>query len=149
MLGSATGVADEQDSEQPVKVYILSGQSNMVGIGQVTGGTVRWGDEFTDPVVSVYAGDFDPNGGLPKRGRIRRDLHVHQVDRRSGGPEFGFGHLIGDHHDEPVLILKASQGNRSPSWDFLPPGSRAVRVRRNDLRRLQGFAVALGTTLGA
>jgi alpha-galactosidase len=39
------------------------------------------------------------------------------------GPELGFGHMVGDFHDEPVLILKASQGNRSLSWDFLPPGS--------------------------
>ena len=39
------------------------------------------------------------------------------------GPELGFGHVIGDYHDEPVLLLKASQGNRSLGWDFLPPGS--------------------------
>ena len=39
------------------------------------------------------------------------------------GPELGFGHLLGNYHEEPVLILKASQGNRSLSWDFLPPGS--------------------------
>jgi alpha-galactosidase len=30
---------------------------------------------------------------------------------------------MGDYHDEPVLILKASQGNRSLGWDYLPPGS--------------------------
>ena len=40
------------------------------------------------------------------------------------GPELGFGHVVGDHHDEPVLVLKASQGNRSLGWDFLPPGSK-------------------------
>lgn len=39
------------------------------------------------------------------------------------GPELGFGNVVGDHHDEPVLILKASQGNRSLGWDYLPPGS--------------------------
>lgn len=39
------------------------------------------------------------------------------------GPELGFGFIVGDYHDEPVLILKASQGNRSLGWDFLPPGS--------------------------
>ena len=31
---------------------------------------------------------------------------------------------MGEFHDEPVLILKASQGNRSLAWDFLPPGSK-------------------------
>lgn len=39
------------------------------------------------------------------------------------GPELGFGHALGNYHEEPVLIIKASQGNRSLAWDFLPPGS--------------------------
>jgi hypothetical protein len=30
---------------------------------------------------------------------------------------------MGYYHDEPVLIIKTSQGNRSIGWDFLPPGS--------------------------
>ncbi len=46
-------------AEKPVKVYILSGQSNMVGIGQVSGGGTRWGSEFLDPVVSFYPGKYD------------------------------------------------------------------------------------------
>ena len=46
-------------AEKPVKVYILSGQSNMVGIGQVTGGGTRWGANFTDIEVSVYEGAYD------------------------------------------------------------------------------------------
>lgn len=39
------------------------------------------------------------------------------------GPELQFGHIMGDYHDEPVIILKTSQGNRSLGWDFLPPCS--------------------------
>jgi alpha-galactosidase len=44
------------------------------------------------------------------------------------GPELGFGHMVGNFHEEPVLILKASQGNRSLSWDFLPPGSERFEI---------------------
>jgi len=44
------------------------------------------------------------------------------------GPELAFGHMVGNHHDEPVLVLKASQGNRSLAWDFLPPGSQRFEV---------------------
>ena len=33
--------------------------------------------------------------------------------------------MIGNEHDQPVLLLKASQGNRSLGWDFLPPGSKS------------------------
>ena len=52
-----TPAAAEQTKK--VKVYILSGQSNMVGIGQVTGGDSRWGKEFTDTELSVYEGTPD------------------------------------------------------------------------------------------
>lgn len=252
-------------ADKPVKVYILSGQSNMVGIGQVTGGGSRWGSEFIDPVLSVYAGKYDPDidyekveptktlklesfGGVKPtpysgggtqivRGYIqikttgvyefrpgyggstqnvmevdgkdvyrgepgKNAIHTHikltadkkvpfkityLTDQANGlgwiarsdipgtlatvvkqhgkfpylidkqgnwverndvwykgvvtaaadkwlsvgcgagsnniGPELGFGHTVGEHHDEPVLILKASQGNRSLGWDYLPPGS--------------------------
>ena len=37
----------------PVKVYVMAGQSNMVGIGNVDGGGSRWGKEFLEPVLSV------------------------------------------------------------------------------------------------
>jgi hypothetical protein len=48
------------DMSKPVQVFILMGQSNMVGMGKLTGMSVRWGKEFIEPVVSVYPGDYDP-----------------------------------------------------------------------------------------
>ena len=246
---------------KPIKVFILSGQSNMVGAGKVTGGGGRWGSEFIDPVVSVYEGDYDPKadydalkpvktlklekfgGGEPTpypgggaqvtRGFVQVNVtgsyqfrpgyggsmdNIMEVDGKvahrkevgeeavraeikltegkkvpfkityftkdanglgwidrmdvpgtlstlvnhkgkypylingkgqwtsrddvfykgvvaaagsrwlgvgSGkiGPELGFGHVVGNGIDDPVLILKATQGNRSLGWDFLPPGS--------------------------
>ena len=44
------------------------------------------------------------------------------------GPELQFGHVMGDFHDENVIIIKASQGNRSLGWDLLPPGSERFTV---------------------
>lgn len=266
MIERAEAGAAEQ---RPVKVYILAGQSNMVGIGQVNGPSQRWGSEFVDPVVSVYRGPYSkgvdygalppadtkklaafggvrptpfppppPGGGTyvvrgsilpgeagpfefspgyaestycvmnidgvevyrrnvgegPQRtpftfesgktysfgityltesanglgwisraavpgtltaivqaegryphlldgeGRwaVRSDVHYKGLitaaadqpltvgcgaNADSIGPELEFGHVMGAHHDEPVLILKTSQGNRSLGWDFLPPGS--------------------------
>jgi len=266
------------DSTRPVKVYILSGQSNMVGMGDISGGTSRWGSQFLDPVVSVYPGDYSPDADYDKmkpiatkrltafggvrptpypgggtrvvRGRIRMKssgtygfnagyggsmrnimevdgvevyrrepgrtgdvrptsgasapgkdaarkmfafeggkeypfkityltknadglgwlyrtdipgtLHTlakqqgkfpHLVDNKGNwtmrndvtykgvisavgqgplrvgiqgntiGPEMQFGHIMGYYHGEPVLIIKASIGNRSLGWDILPPGS--------------------------
>ena len=251
-------------TDKPVKVYILAGQSNMVGIGQVDGGGTRWSG-VTDATVSVYAGAYDPKADydslkpimtreLPSYGgtkptpfpgggtQVARGLielktsgvyefrpgyqnstynimkldgvevhrrepgkeptyklfnitggkkypftitfftgaadglgwfartdipgtlktvvHTdqkfpHLIDAQGNwsvrndvwykgvvtatankwlgigcgasassiGAELQFGHIMGDHHDEPVIILKASQGNRSLGWDFLPPGS--------------------------
>jgi len=252
--------------EKPVKVYILSGQSNMVGIGQFTGGSRGWENEFSNLELSVYPGSYDaamdydalkpkrvisfenfkearksdmPDEGvnilrgsiempetglyefksgwgsishnimsiggqevyrkepgakeatltliqlesgkqlpfkityfgndgkiagwlsrkdLPgtlqtvvlKEGKFpyllneagefapRDDVWYRGVVTAKGnqwlnygcgasatsiGPELGFGHMVGNFHDEPVILLKTSQGNRSLGWDFLPPGS--------------------------
>jgi hypothetical protein len=249
-------------SDKPVKVFLLSGQSNMVGAGKVDGGSSRWGNQFIDPVVSVYKGDYDPQadydsmeptktlkleafGGVRPtpypgggtqvtRGFVQvkesgmyefrpgyggstynimevegkevhrqeagQDLLRTEIKLEGGkkvpfkityfnkqanglgwivrldvpgtlstmvkfkgmypylidenrqwaarddvwyrgvvtatgnrplgvaggriGPEIGFGHAVGNHIDQPVLILKSSQGNRSLSWDFLTPGSK-------------------------
>ena len=51
-----------------------------------------------------------------------------EVSGGTFGPELGFGHVMGYYHDEPVLIIKTSQGNRSLAWDFLPPGSKRYTV---------------------
>ena len=39
------------------------------------------------------------------------------------GPEFNFGHVIGNHFDEQVLIIKTSWGGRALARGFLPPSS--------------------------
>jgi len=39
------------------------------------------------------------------------------------GPELGFGHVLGTYHDEQVLLIKTSMGNRALGYDFRPPSS--------------------------
>ncbi len=261
----AMSLAEPATGGKPVKVYIMSGQSNMVGIGQVTSESLRWDTEMQEPTLSVYAGDYDPKadydqltptqtlklekfGGVEptpypgggtqvvrgflqnattgvymfhpgydegahnvmvvngqevyrkevgsdakqttiklsagervpfkityltksanglgwtsrvdvpgtlrtlvmEQGKfphlrtpdggwaVRDDVWYRGVVTATGnkwlsvgcgaspgmiGPELGFGWVMGDYHEEPVLLLKASQGNRSLGWDFLPPGS--------------------------
>ena len=41
------------------------------------------------------------------------------------GPELGFGWVMGEFHDAPVIVMKADIGNRSLGWDILPPGSES------------------------
>ncbi len=267
MCLAVTGVSSAESKQpapggKPIKVFILSGQSNMVGAGKVTGGGGRWGSEFLDPVVSVYEGAYNPKADYDKmqpiktlklasfggteptpypgggtrvtRGFIQvkatgvyqfrpgyggsmdnimevdgKEVHRKEVGKEavradikltkgkktpfkityftkdanglgwidrmdvpgtlstlvkhkgmypylmnekgqwvsrddvwykgvvtatgngplgvaSGriGPELGFGHVVGNHHDDQVLVLKTSQGNRSLGWDFLPSGSK-------------------------
>jgi len=258
---------ESEAAKKHIKVFILSGQSNMVGAGKVDGGSSRWGDQFIDPMVSVYKGDYDaevdynsidpikrlkleafggvrptpyPGGGTQvtrgfvqvketgmyefrpgyggstynvmevdgkvvhrrdvgqdavrteiklERGKklpfkityftkqanglgwivrldvpgalstmvkfngmypylidenrqwaARDDVWYRGVVTATGnrplgvaggrvGPEIGFGHAVGNFVDEPVLILKTSQGNRSLSWDFLTPGSKQFEYK--------------------
>ena len=56
---------------KPVKVYIMAGQSNMVGIGQVEGRSERWGSEFSDVKVSVYEGAFDASKNYDPQRSLR------------------------------------------------------------------------------
>jgi hypothetical protein len=253
MCLAMTGVSHGESADsKPIKVFILSGQSNMVGAGKVAGGEGRFGSEFVDLEAIVYKGDKPiktqklaklgnpdtdpyPGGTRVVRGNIQvketgsyelrpgysgSSVNIMEVDgkevhrrehgkesvytevqltkgkktpfkityltkhangvgwirrmdvpgaltpfvKRQGkypylldgkgqwaarddvwykgvvtakgdwplgvksgsiGPELGFGHVVGEKMDEQVLILKASQGNRSLGWDFLPPGSKS------------------------
>ena len=114
------------DTTRPVKVYFLSGQSNMVGMGkQETLKPLATEDEKFGYIV-------DDEGNWT----IRNDVHYINyvmddrktdgpltVDRRIG-PELGIGHVLGHYHDEQVLLIKGACGNRSLGWDFMPPSSR-------------------------
>lgn len=250
------------DQSKKVKVFILMGQSNMVGMGDLSGGSVRLGSEISSAVVSVYEGpysaaaDYDkltavktvelpsfggvtaspmPGGGTQViRGQIkmktpgvyefrpgygsseqnimeidgvevyrkepgkaavskgftfaegkshafkitfltadasalgwcirtdipgtlqtlvkqqkkypyllddagewaaRKDVYFYDARVKKGsplnatsngnsiGPELGFGYVMGQVLDEPVLVLKSCIGNRGLGWDLLPPGS--------------------------
>jgi len=39
------------------------------------------------------------------------------------GPEVPFGYVMGTYHDEPVLLIESSIGNRALGFDFRPPSS--------------------------
>mgnify|MGYP001980343624 CR=1 FL=1 len=74
------------DSVKPVKVFILSGQSNMVGAGKVDGGSSRWGTQFLDPVVSVYKGDYEPGtmSNFGYAGRLTETILIGNLALRAG-----------------------------------------------------------------
>lgn len=133
------------DMSKPVKVFILLGQSNMVGAGKVTGdgeGSLTYAVQQK----GKYPYLIDGQGNWAVRHDVR---YVRVMGSGTGpmrlfnnewmtvgggkiGPELGIGHALGDALDEPVLILKSCIGNRSLGWDLLPPGSERFEVELTD-----------------
>lgn len=130
------------DMTKPVKVFILLGQSNMLGFGRVGPADLQGSLEHMIKEHGTYPYLVDGQEKWTERKDVR---YVHVMDKRGAGltefdvfsdmknqwltvsgnfgPELGFGHVMGTVLDEPVLVLKACIGNRSLGWDLLPPGS--------------------------
>ncbi len=123
----------EADMSKPVQVYILMGQSNMLGSGRVAGGN-EGTLENACKNKKLYPYLIDEAGNWTARQDVRNvrvngrsmRLHINDWLTPSGniGPEIGIGHCLGHAVSAPVLILKSCTGNRSLGWDLLPPGSK-------------------------
>ncbi|MCP4455192.1 MAG: sialate O-acetylesterase [Planctomycetes bacterium] len=149
LLGfSVTMVRAEASGTKPVKVFILAGQSNMVGDGHVapaeTPGTLAYMVKTSDK-AEQFKHLVDPDGAW----RVRKDVWYFQrqpmkkgqqvetvdvacdlrpglqgrADRPRIGPELQFGHVMGEHFDEQVLIVKTAWGGKSLAVDFRPPSA--------------------------
>ena len=129
---SAAPSGDEPaDLSRPVQVFILLGQSNMVGLGNVAGGENSL--EYAVKNKNKYPYLIDAAGAW----KVRQDVRFVQYMSGRGpmrnewmtvagnklGPEYGIGHPLGNALEAPVMILKCCIGNRSLGWDLLPPGS--------------------------
>jgi hypothetical protein len=122
------------DMTRPVQVYILLGQSNMLGAGKIKGGDGSL--EHAVKEKNLYPYLVDVAGNWTERKDVRnvrvmgsgtggmRGFNNEWMTIKGGkiGPEFGIGHHIGNAVDAPVLILKSCIGNRALGWDLLPPG---------------------------
>lgn len=122
------------DMTKPVQVYILMGQSNMLGFGKVYGGDGSLTHAIKEKGLYPYL--VDDSGAwttrkdvrnvfvMDRRGRMQTAANEWlTITNRNVGPEVGIGHHLGEATDAPVLILKACIGNRCLGWDLLPPGS--------------------------
>jgi len=132
------------DMSKPVQVYILLGQSNMLGFGRVAGekeGTL----ENAVKANKMYPYLVDDAGNWTERKDVRnvrvmgsglggmRLFNNEWMTIKGGniGPEIGIGHHVGEATDAPVLILKSCIGNRALGWDLLPPGSEGFEFTDN------------------
>jgi Carbohydrate esterase, sialic acid-specific acetylesterase len=116
---------------KPVQVFILLGQSNMVGLGKVKGGDISL--EHAVKEKKKYSYLVDDAGTWIERKDVRFVRYMSgkgplnnewmAVKGNTLGPEFGLGHALGNAIDAPVMVLKCCIGNRALGWDLLPPGS--------------------------
>lgn len=126
------------DAGRPVRVYVLAGQSNMEGHGEIAARADRNGGRGS---LEFLVGDAARG---PTFARLRDaagnwlerdDVWIDYLERsgrltagfgaRPGliGPELGFGTVVGDAHGEPVLLVKCAWGGKSLAIDFRPPSA--------------------------
>src|SRR5688572_11035384 len=132
VAGSATA------ADKPVKVFVLAGQSNMEGHGYIAADPKRNGGKGSLEYLAkdqATAAKFKHLLGKDGKWSVRDDVWVHYLDRKGKltpgfgvkedriGPELGFGFVIGDAYDEPVLLIKLAWGGKSLAKDFRPPSS--------------------------
>ncbi len=116
------------DMSKPVQVYIMMGQSNMLGFGN--SGALK------GVAAEKYPYLVDDSGSWITRKDVRNvffcmgalkynDWLTGENGNGSGkfGPEIGIGNCLGQATDAPVLILKSCVGNRALGWDLLPPSA--------------------------
>ena len=135
-----------QNANKPVKVFILLGQSNMLGFGKIAGdkdGTLEHAVKSENLYPFLVDGDgnwverddvrnvFVMGSGGPGKNSVKKNEFL-TIKGGKVGPEVGIGHKLGDLLDEPVLILKSCIGNRSLGWDLLPPGSPSYEFEEMD-----------------
>lgn len=121
----------DADMSRPVQVFILLGQSNMVGLGKIKGGEGSLENAVKTKKLYPYLVD-DAGAWLERKDtrfvRMMQGkglLNNEWMGVKGGtiGPEFGLATPLGNALDAPVMILKSCIGNRSLGWDLLPPGS--------------------------
>ena len=130
------------DMSKPVQVYILMGQSNMLGFGKAQGLADACKNKNLYPYLIDDAGNWT----------VRKDVRfVRVMCSGSGpsktynnewmtikgniGPEMGIGHYVGYVTKAPVMILKSCIGNRSLGYDLLPPSAEGYAGDPNPSKR--------------
>jgi alpha-galactosidase len=139
LISSASQLAAEaEETKGPVKVFILAGQSNMEGAGRVDSKGARNDGKGTlenlvknEQTAARFKQTVDGTGHWT----VRKDVGIWYLGRSGSltveygarkdrsGPEFQFGHVVGDHFQQPVVLIKTACGGKNLIKDFRPPSS--------------------------
>lgn len=130
----------------PVRVFLLAGQSNMQGQGVVDLDHPQYYNSGKGTLLRVmsdpenkarYAHVKDADGAWVVRDDVMIRFRTRSEIKKGGlsigfagypgkhhiGPEFQFGHVVGEAFDEPVLLIKTAWGGKSLFKDFRPPSA--------------------------
>ena len=127
LLSLSLGLVALAKEKKPVKVFILAGQSNMEGKGKID---PLLNHQIKAPETRDFFAHFHKDGEYIER----EDVWINYLKRRGNltvgygspgciGLELQFGHVMGNHYDEPVLLIKTAWGGKSIGIDFRPPSS--------------------------
>lgn len=121
------------NAEESIKVFILAGQSNMQGHGRISMGKdgdldyaakqeafayLKKGDAWVER-DDVWFHHTSGKGEVIKS-KLKPGLGANST---SVGPELAFGHVVGNHFEEPVLLIKCAWGGQAIGMTFRPPSA--------------------------
>ena len=123
----------------PVKIFILAGESNMHGKGTVSPATTQGTLDYivaNDPAGKYQflksGGSYVTRTDVGIRGLVYSgapnpgNLTINYGGLATGliGPELGFGHVLGDAYKNKILIVKVGVDGTTLGGSFCPPSSR-------------------------
>lgn len=147
---TGNGLVEAAEGGKRLHVFILAGQSNMEGHGLIPSvakqNEGRGSLEFLtkNPATATrFRHLLDASGQWASRS----DVWITYLERRGElkpgfgakddriGPELGFGTMVGDALDAPVLLIKCAWGGKSLAVDFRPPSAGPSPHRLSDRER--------------
>ena len=146
----------------PLKVYILAGQSNMEGHAKLSSFDHIGMDPKTAPILKEMRGaSGEPveledvwityrtgkEEGQAGVGKLTSGFGARRVSTEDGGkigPEFTFGIYTRKLVNEPILIIKTAWGGKSINTDFRPPSAGPYEFNEKQLEtfKKQGKDIA-------
>jgi alpha-galactosidase len=138
----------------PLKVYILAGQSNMEGHAKLSSFDHIGMDPKTAPILKEMRGESGEPVELedvwityrtgneedqPGVGKLTSGFGARSVSTEDGGkigPEFTFGIYTRKYVNEPILIIKTAWGGKSINTDFRPPSAGPYEFNKKQLETL-------------
>lgn len=154
LLFASLALSTIAGAKEPLKVFILVGQSNMEGHAKVETFDYIGDDPATAPLlkkmrnadgeprvsdgawISYYTGRGDENGeGFGKLTSGYGSRPKPSEDGGKIGPEFTFGITMDETFEEPVLIIKTAWGGKSLFYDFRPPSAGVYPRTENDIKK--------------